>query len=86
MPDQAVIQSFLVPVRGNVAEPFGARPDDVGFDLRQGLAGNALQCFAESDQEALNCELALAVGADFGVVSDEFLCFAARLIPLAFRL
>src|SRR6185437_13537874 len=42
--------------------------------------GILFQCFAESDQEALNGKLALAVGqvTDFSIVSDEFLCFAAR--------
>lgn len=54
-------------------------PNDGGIDLPQRLVGNTLQCFAEPDQQAFNCKLALVVGqvADFGVVRDKFQCFAA---------
>lgn len=47
MPDQAVIQSFLVPVRGDVSKLFVVRPGDVVIYLCQRVVRNTLKRLAE---------------------------------------
>lgn len=46
------------------------------------MVRNALQCFAEPDQETFDCKLALAVGqvAVLSVVCNEFQRFAAGVV------
>lgn len=50
VPNQTVIQSLLVPMRGNVAEPLWTGPRDLGVDFCQRLIRNALQRFAKAYQ------------------------------------